>query len=70
MTPSYTSGVVCCEPSARAQLQTRRRSATLSVVISSRGLCAWASRVRRQFNQSEGDGFCSMASVTGVKSLT
>ena len=53
-----------------AQLQTRRRSATFSVVISSSGLCAWASSVRRQFNQSAGDGFWSIASVTGVKSVT
>ena len=53
-----------------AQLQARRRPAALPVVISSSGLWAWASSVRRQFSQSAGAGFCSTASVTGVNSST
>ena len=68
ITPPYTIGVVCCDPSASAQLQTSRSWPALSAVISSSGLWPQASRVRRQWSQSPGSGFCSTASVTGLKS--
>ena len=67
-TPPYASGVVCCDPSASAQLQTSRSSPAFAGVISSSGLWPWASRVRRQWIQSPASGFCSTASVTGRKS--
>ena len=65
-TPSCTRGVVCCGPGRSAQLQTSRSSPTFPVSIWSSGLCPWPSRVRRQLSQSDGSGFCSIASVTGV----
>ena len=68
ITPPYTIGVVCCDPSASAQLQTSRSWPALSAVISSSGLWPQASSVRRQWSQSPGSGFCSTASVTGWKS--
>ena len=66
ITPSCTSGVVCCDPGSIAQDQTRRRLATLSRVIWSRVLYPHPSCVRRQFSQLSGGGSASTASVTGL----
>ena len=65
-----TSGVVCCDPGPRLQLQARRSRSTFPVVISSSGLWPCPSSVRRQLSQSAGSGSRSMASVTGVNSST
>ncbi len=53
-----------------AQLHARRSLEALSAVISRSGLCACASSVRRQFSQSAGGGLWSVASLTGMKSVT
>ena len=70
ITPSWTSGVVCCEPASIAHAQTSRSCPTFPRVIWSSGLYPHPSGVRRQFNHSPGAGADNIASVTGRTSAT
>ncbi len=70
MTPSCTSGVAVFGPGGSASDHASWRFATLFLSMSSSGEKPSPSCVRRQLNQSFGDGLASISSVTMVTAFS